>query len=86
MYARDVLKWKKVILVGGSVGGASALLMAGRNQTLVDAVIVENPFISPLEFPEEKPTCALAIADMAVRSSNRIFLIGLRFCFHGTKN
>lgn len=34
---------------GGSVGAASALVAAGRNSTLIDAIIVENPFTAPLD-------------------------------------
>jgi pimeloyl-ACP methyl ester carboxylesterase len=48
-YAREALKWKKVILIGGSVGGATSIIAAARNPEMVDVVIVENPFTSPFE-------------------------------------
>lgn len=44
-YAKNTLKWEKIILIGTSIGGATVILAAAKEPS-VDMVISENPFYS----------------------------------------
>lgn len=57
IYAHQTLKWKRVVVLGTSVGAVSSILAAtttvpnaplhGQVNTYIDGVIAENPFYSP---------------------------------------
>lgn len=42
-YAKQVLGWERIVVIGTSVGATASLLAAAR-EPLIDAVIAENPF------------------------------------------